>query len=519
MPQPAAWGLTHRLFAVVTVLVIVLASVATLAWAKLAAVGDLAELTGAMRVPQLKRMADLELNITRVSLQLRHSMLARTPAERQAALADIGEKKKQIDELMAAFEQAISTDGGRARLAQLKPKLDKFWQVGGANIALVQQDKVPEAFAFLVDNTIPARNEVLSAMSDTVKYQAETLASDLARIQNQARNTLQVLVGAIVLATVGLLAFSLYMAKALRNRLALAQAVADRVRQGDLTVAVRDDARDEFSPLLTALGGMQNTLSELVGQVRHNAESVATASGEIAQGNNDLSQRTEQQATALQQTAATMDELSTTVRHNADNAQQANQLARNASTVATQGGAVVRQVVDTMRSIHDSSKRIADIIGTIDGIAFQTNILALNAAVEAARAGEQGRGFAVVAGEVRSLAQRSAEAAKEIKGLITASVGHVDHGSSLVSQAGQTMDEIVNSIQRVSDIVGEISSASAEQSSSVGQVGQAVSQLDQTTQQNAALVEESAAAADSLRAQARALVDQVAQFKLGRALA
>jgi len=265
---------------------------------------------------------------------------------------------------------------------------------------------------------------------------------------------------------------------------------------------------------LRALGEMQDALMRVVSTVRQNAESVATASAQIAQGNADLSQRTEEQASTLQQTAASMEELGSTVKLNADNAKQANQLAHGASDIAVKGGEVVSQVVATMAEINSSSKRIADIIGVIDGIAFQTNILALNAAVEAARAGEQGRGFAVVAGEVRNLAQRSAEAAKEIKALITASVERVDQGSALVDRAGTTMTEVVNSIRRVTDIMGEISAASSEQSSGVSQVGDAVVQMDQATQQNAALVEESAAAAESLRSQALQMVQVVAVFRL-----
>ena len=251
--------------------------------------------------------------------------------------------------------------------------------------------------------------------------------------------------------------------------------------------------------------------------MRDNAQNVASASAEIAHGNHELAGRTEQQASALQQTAATMDALGSTVRHNADNAHQANQLAASASSVATQGGNVVGQVVHTMKGINDSSRQIADIISVIDGIAFQTNILALNAAVEAARAGEQGRGFAVVAGEVRTLAQRSAEAAKQIKDLITASVGRVEQGTTLVDEAGRTMQEIVGSIRRVTDIVAEITAASQEQNNSVGQVGQAVTQMDQTTQQNAALVEQSAAAAENLKERAQQLVQAVSVFKLGGA--
>ncbi len=289
--------------------------------------------------------------------------------------------------------------------------------------------------------------------------------------------------------------------------------VARGVAEGDLSLGIAVRPGDTTS-LMSQLKAMQESLSGVVSNVRQHSESVATASAEIAQGNNDLSSRTEQQASALEETAASMEELSSTVKQNADNARQANQLAMSASTVAVKGGEVVSQVVDTMKGINDSSKKIADIISVIDGIAFQTNILALNAAVEAARAGEQGRGFAVVASEVRSLAGRSADAAKEIKTLITASVERVAHGTTLVDQAGATMTEVVSSIRRVTDIMGEISAASAEQSAGVAQIGEAVAQMDQATQQNAALVEESAAAAESLKTQAEQLVQAVAVFKL-----
>jgi methyl-accepting chemotaxis protein len=285
------------------------------------------------------------------------------------------------------------------------------------------------------------------------------------------------------------------------------------VARGDLTARIPVRMGDTHS-LMAALAGMRDSLVGVVTEVRSNSEAVATASAQIAQGNQDLSNRTEQQASALQETAATMEELSSTVRNNTDSARQANQLAQSASAVAEQGGAVVSKVVVTMRDINESSRKIGDIISVIDGIAFQTNILALNAAVEAARAGEQGRGFAVVASEVRNLAQRSAEAAKEIKSLIVSSVERVDQGTALVDQAGKTMDEIVGSIQRVTGIVAEISAASVEQNTGVQQVGNAVNQMDAATQQNAALVEESAAAAESLKTQAQHLVKAVAVFKL-----
>ncbi|MBX3600161.1 MAG: HAMP domain-containing protein [Rubrivivax sp.] len=290
--------------------------------------------------------------------------------------------------------------------------------------------------------------------------------------------------------------------------------VAQTVASGDLSSRIVVQRSDETGQLLQALQQMNGALASLVGQVRSGAENIATASSQIASGNADLSQRTEEQASNLQQTAASMEQLTATVRQNADTARQATQLAGSATDVAAQGGTVVAQVISTMQDISASSRKIADIIAVIDGIAFQTNILALNAAVEAARAGEQGRGFAVVAGEVRNLAQRSAQAAREIKSLIGDSVEKVEAGSRLVGDAGRTMDDIVAQVRRVADLIAEISRASVEQSSGIGQVGDAVQQLDQVTQQNAALVEESAAAADSLRHQAQALTQTVSSFKL-----
>ena len=298
------------------------------------------------------------------------------------------------------------------------------------------------------------------------------------------------------------------------QRLVRLESAAQALGSGDLTMKLQVDRHDEIGRLMTAMNQVADSLAGVVRHVRQGSESVSTASAEIAQGNQDLSARTESQASALEQTAASMEQLGSTVRQNADNARQANQLAQSASTVAVQGGEVVAQVVETMQGINDSSRKIADIISVIDGIAFQTNILALNAAVEAARAGEQGRGFAGVASEVRSLAGRSAEAAREIKQLITDSVGRVEQGSALVDQAGQTMNEVVASIRRVTDIMGEISAASSEQSQGVAQIGEAVQSMDQATQQNAALVEESTAAAMSLREQAQHLKQLVGTFRL-----
>jgi methyl-accepting chemotaxis protein len=321
------------------------------------------------------------------------------------------------------------------------------------------------------------------------------------------------------LATLLGLALAFFITRRLVRQLggepAVAAQVAAAVAAGDLSSPIETRPGDEAS-LMAQLRNMQASLSTVVASVRQSSETLALASGEIAQGNADLSSRTEEQASSLQQTAASMEELGSTVRQNAGNAEQANKLAQQATQVAQRGGEVVNEVVETMKGINDSSRKIVDIISVIDSIAFQTNILALNAAVEAARAGEQGRGFAVVATEVRTLAHRSADAAKEIKSLISASVERVEQGSALVDRAGSTMTEVVGAIQRVTEIMGEISAASTQQSAGVSQVGEAVTRMDQTTQQNAALVEQSAAAAENLRAQAQQLVEAVAVFKLAQ---
>ena len=345
------------------------------------------------------------------------------------------------------------------------------------------------------------------------RIDANSSAEAAAAATHSQRLNLGLAVAGLLLAGVAV-AVAHLMQRRLVADIQLASRLAADVAAGQLDRGVTTQRHDEVGDLLRALGAMTAQLREVVGGVRASAGTIAMASAEVAHGNSDLSQRTEQQASTLEETAASMEELGSTVRQNADNARQANQLAHGASTVATKGGAVVGQVVETMKGINDSSKKIADIIGVIDGIAFQTNILALNAAVEAARAGEQGRGFAVVAAEVRNLAGRSADAAKEIKSLIKASVERVDQGTALVDEAGATMAEIVASIRRVADIMGEISAASTEQSAGVAQVGEAVSQMDQATQQNAALVEQSAAAAESLEVQAQQLVRAVAVFKL-----
>jgi methyl-accepting chemotaxis protein len=359
------------------------------------------------------------------------------------------------------------------------------------------------------EDALLAVDKALALQFDSAKAAADQAHS----VYTQARGLLLGLLAAAL--AVGLV-LALVITRGLLRQLGgephEAVQVARAVAAGDLGTRIALKPGDQTS-LMAGLKNMQESLAQVVQSVRRGSEQVATASAEIATGNNDLSVRTEQQASSLQQAAASMDQLGTTVSQNADNARQADNLARSASEVAQRGGAAVAEVVGTMREINNSSKRIADITGVIDGIAFQTNILALNAAVEAARAGEQGRGFAVVAGEVRSLAQRSAEAAREIKSLIAASVERVEQGTRQVDQAGETMTEVVSSIQRVTQIMNEISAASAEQSAGVRLVGDSVTQMDRGTQQNAALVEQSAAAAESLREQAGELVRSVAVFR------
>ncbi|RKJ96450.1 methyl-accepting chemotaxis protein [Alicycliphilus denitrificans] len=338
-------------------------------------------------------------------------------------------------------------------------------------------------------------------------------AKEQAAAQRQRAEWLGLIIALVVVA-LGLVLANL-LVRSITRPLARAVGLADAIAAGDLTQDVHDARRDELGQLLRALSAMGARLRSVVGDVRSGVESVSAASSQIATGNQDLSARTEQTAANLEETAASMEELTATVTQSADTARQANQLAANAAQAAEQGGQVMHQVVASMQQITDSSRKIADIIGVIDGIAFQTNILALNAAVEAARAGEQGRGFAVVAGEVRSLAQRSAEAAKEIKQLITTSVDNVESGSAQVAQAGQSMQEIVHSVRRVSDLIGEITASSSEQRDGIGQVNQAVANLDQMTQQNAALVEEASAAAAAMSEQAQRLSQVVAVFNVG----
>ncbi len=509
-------NLGQRLLLINTVLVALLLTVAGTVWFMMDKVVLAAERINHTNVPQLQHIAELELNVTRTSLQVRHAILSRNPAELDATLADIGDKKRLLYERMKELGAGMIDDAGRQAYAPLPALMDEFWRRGEANVKLIQEGRKDEAFAYLVDNTIPARNALLTPLAAEKKRQGDRLAFRISEIETLSKLDRNIVVIAVMLVALGLVALAVYLRRVV-NALGAdpdeLKRVADAVAAGDLGVSMQVRGNDSNSAL-AALRTMTERLAASVQAVRQGAESVSNGSAEIASGNSDLSRRTESQASALEETSASMEQLGSTVSQNAENARTANQLAQGASTVAQQGGDVVNQMVDTMKGIETSSRKIADIISVIDGIAFQTNILALNAAVEAARAGEQGRGFAVVAGEVRSLAQRSAQAAKEIKDLIGDSVDRVSRGVALADKAGTTMQEVVGSIRRVSDLVGEISSASAEQSAGVTQVGEAVLQMDQTTQQNAALVEQMSASATSLRQQAEDLVKAVAVFRL-----
>ncbi len=428
--------------------------------------------------------------------------------------ARVKAQDKRYDEARAAFEAAGLSDGEKAVLAELagvEAKVDTAFKEASA---LVMAFDTEGAAKVLADRIDPLNQQALAAMNKLVDMQLVATRAFVASAEQSDRrlNIMLFALGALAVAigTVG----SILTTRSITLPMANAVGVAQKVAAGELTSQVIVEGKDEVTELLQALKDMNESLARTVGDVRTGSETITVASREIAAGNADLSSRTESQASSLEETASSMEELTSTVKQNADNARQANQLAVSASSVAIKGGNVVAQVVDTMGSIKESSRKIVDIIGVIDGIAFQTNILALNAAVEAARAGEQGRGFAVVASEVRNLAQRSAGAAKEIKQLIGDSVDKVDTGSRLVDEAGQTMDLVVTSIRQVADIMGEITAATAEQSHGIEEINQAITQMDEMTQQNAALVEQAAAAAESMQEQSQRLAEAVSIFRL-----
>lgn len=439
------------------------------------------------------------------------------PVKMVGLFDEIKKNKNTIDDAVVVLDKLINSDAGKSLMVEFKDVRGKYVASFGKVGKMVSANQREEAITTMLSETLPTLDNVQKKVAQLAVLQKQIVEQGGAAAKAHIDAATALMIGLGIAAVILGAGFAWWITHSITRPMKEAVKIAQTVASGDLSSVIQVSSKDETGQLLQALKDMNTSLVRIVGEVRFSTEAIATASTQIASGNLDLSSRTEEQASSLEETASSMEELNSTVKQNADNARQANQLALTASEVAMKGGSVVSQVVETMGSINDSSKKIVDIIGVIDGIAFQTNILALNAAVEAARAGEQGRGFAVVASEVRNLAQRSAAAAKEIKNLIGDSVEKVNTGARLVDDAGATMQEVVASVRRVTDIMGEITAAGHEQTAGIEQIHQAVMQMDQVTQQNAALVEEAAAAAESLQDQARNLVQVVSVFKLDHA--
>jgi methyl-accepting chemotaxis protein len=469
------------------------------------------------RMAKVDQFGDMKDNANVIARVVRNMVLLQDTQEMQGEKKRIDEARASNDNLVKTLTASTATDQGKALLKSIEAARGPFNTGVDKTIELALANKDEEATELLLKEIRPLQAAYFKAIDDAVAFQRQAASEQGAHAQEVVGRALWLLallvVGSAAIGGATAWLISRGLARQLGGEPADAVSIANAIAAGDLTIRVPVRTGDNDS-ILAAMQRMTDTLARIVGQVRTSSDSIATGSAQIATGNADLSQRTEEQASNLQQTAASMEQLASTVKNNAETTQSATLLASQASAAAVKGGASVGTVVASMQDIAASSKKIADIIGVIDGIAFQTNILALNAAVEAARAGEQGRGFAVVASEVRSLAGRSADAAKEIKSLIGASVEKVELGTRQVHEAGTSMDEIVAQVQRVTQLINEVASATAEQSQGIGQVGDAVTQLDQVTQQNAALVEESAAAAESLKQQAAQLADVVSVFKI-----
>ncbi|KVL50279.1 chemotaxis protein [Burkholderia territorii] len=463
--------------------------------------------------------AQIRTAVDRRAIAARNLVLVTTPSDIQLELADVQQAHKDVQDRLAKLKDMMAnatdtTDRARELVAEIVRVEASYGPVALNIVGLAQAGKKDEATADIDNRCRPLLAQLVRATDAYATYTREReaqIAQAFADRYAVERNVLLAICAVAIVIAVG---GGLWLTRKITAPIVAAVEVARTVANGDLGSRISVSGNDETRDLLDALHTMNARLIDIVGRVRDSSNSIAHAVGEIASGNLDLSQRTEEQAASLQETAATMEEFTSTVRLNAENAQQASTLAANASDVALRGSSVVGRVVETMTEIGNSSSKIADITGIIEGIAFQTNILALNAAVEAARAGEQGRGFAVVASEVRSLAQRSSTAAKEIKDLISASVQTIQAGSALAGEAGETMSDVTRAVARVTDIMGEIAAASAEQSRGIDQVNLTITQMDQTTQQNAALVEQAAAASKSLEAQGRDLSETVSAFRM-----
>ncbi|GGC68754.1 methyl-accepting chemotaxis protein [Undibacterium terreum] len=465
-------------------------------------------------LPSIRTGLQMQASLARFRISELQHILSTEDADMAAAEKAMETRLGIFRKSQEVYEKLISEPEEKKIYPEFQKSFDSYIATNKKLLDLSRTGKKDEARSLFKTESNQTFRQINDQLDQLVKINDDgSNASDKGAdvIYGSARTWIIALL--ITCVVIGLV-LAVLIARIISRPLVDAVGISEKVAQGDLTADIHSAGKDETGQLMSALKAMNDSLLKIVSEVRSGTDTIATASGQIAAGNLDLSSRTEEQASSLEETASAMEELTSTVKQNADNARQANQLAVSASQIAVQGGEVVGQVIQTMSSINESSRKIVDIISVIDGIAFQTNILALNAAVEAARAGEQGRGFAVVATEVRTLAQRSAAAAKEIKQLIDDAVGNVSVGSRLVDQAGATMKQVVDSVRQVTDIVSEISAASDEQSTGIEQVNQAISQMDEVTQQNAALVEESAAAAQSLEEQAAKLAQAVSIFKL-----
>jgi methyl-accepting chemotaxis protein len=469
------------------------------------------------RMPKIEAANTVLNEVNNISIGLRNMMLNDDPADRKLQVANITKAREKIASLLERFQHEIPAGPEHDLVVGTAATNARFVKSQEALLERIAAGDMDGAKEHLNKGFRPLLLEYKKGLNEQIQTQKTSVAAAAAAAEATYAETRTLMfgLGAAILVLAGAIAWTI--SASITRPIGTALDVANTVAAGDLTSRIDASAGDETGQLLQALRTMNENLAHTVRAVRSGTETIATASGEVAAGSLDLSSRTEQQAGTLEETASSMEELTSTVKQNADNARQANMLAESASSVAARGGAVIGQVVGTMEQIHAASGKIADIIGVIDGIAFQTNILALNAAVEAARAGEQGRGFAVVATEVRNLAQRSAAAAREIKDLIVDSNEKVEAGNRLVSEAGATMREIVDSVRRVTDIMGEITVASQEQTSGIEQINGAIAQMDEVTQQNAALVEQTSAAAAAMQEQAALLAQAVGAFRLDEA--
>ncbi|RZI42381.1 HAMP domain-containing protein [Herbaspirillum sp. HC18] len=503
-----------RLAAGFGLVVLLLVGITALGIGRLSVLNDSTELIVKDRYPKVALANKLLEGIEDTAAMLRNLLILKDAGAIAEEKKKIMETRKEVETYLAELDRSLSTPKGREIFQSITDSRARYRQGQTEYLKLLDEGRKDEAADLLVKVVTPDQEKYIEQVKALVVLGGKLMEKSGAEAGEQYRSGVAIMLALAGVAILVACVSAWRVTRSITHPLHYAVHVARTVAAGDLTSDIHVRSKDETGELMQALKDMNASLAKIVAQVRSGTETIANASGEIAAGNMDLSSRTEQQASSLEETASSMEELTSTVKQNADNARQANELAMSASEVAVKGGAVVAQVVDTMGEINESSRKIADIIGVIDGIAFQTNILALNAAVEAARAGEQGRGFAVVAGEVRNLAQRSASAAHEVRALIGSSVEKVESGAKLVNDAGATMQEIVESIGRVTDIMGEITAASVEQTAGIEQINQAIAQMEQATQQNASLVEEAAAASQAMQDQAMHLEALVDEFKI-----